>query len=88
MVCRLWADFGSRGRLHATALRPSARVANPTPRQNERKGTSLAPGKGSGVGAEGVRAVDDGREQGEGRGVASPVLSITVFHKHNKTRGR
>jgi hypothetical protein len=28
-------DFGSRGRLHDTAFRPSARVANPTPRQKE-----------------------------------------------------
>ena len=34
----LWVDFGSRGRLHATAFRPSARVANPTPRQNEPQG--------------------------------------------------
>ena len=35
---RLWVDFGSAGRLHATAFRPSARVANPTPRQNEPQG--------------------------------------------------
>ena len=34
----LWVDFGSRGRLHATAFRPSARVVNPTPRQNEPQG--------------------------------------------------
>ena len=34
----LWVDFGSRGRLHATAFRPPARVANPTPRQNEPQG--------------------------------------------------
>jgi hypothetical protein len=32
-VGRLGVDFGSRARLHATAFRPSARVANPTPRQ-------------------------------------------------------
>ena len=36
-------DFGSRGRLHATAFRPSARVANPTPRQNEPQGEGPDP---------------------------------------------
>ena len=40
---RLWVDFGSRGRLHATAFRPSARVANPTPRQNEPQGEAPDP---------------------------------------------
>ena len=28
---KLWVGLGSKGRLHATAARPSARVANATP---------------------------------------------------------
>ena len=36
-------DFVSKGRLHATAFRPSARVANPTPRQNEPQGEAPDP---------------------------------------------
>ena len=43
LLLLFWVDFGSKGRLHATAFRPSARVANPTPRQNEPQGEGPDP---------------------------------------------